>query len=120
VVGHSENPAGQIEQSGRIVRVRPVGRLAVAEVNLPPEFCKVLACATPGPSKARAFLVTQDLDHAEALELDQFRAFQVALPGFEARTGCGFPEVLRDADTFAVPQQPRERAPLATTDDIRR
>jgi hypothetical protein len=31
-----------------------------------------------------------------------------------------FREVLRDVDTFAVPQQLRERTPLETTDDIRR
>jgi hypothetical protein len=79
----------------------------------------VLAFRESGRLKARAFLLTQNLDQLEALELDEFRVFQTSLAELEARTGLAFPRVLRDADTLAVPEELDRRAPLERTDDIR-
>ena len=45
-------------------------------VQLPREYWKVIAFAEGGRLKARAFLLTQNLDQLEALELDEFRVFQ--------------------------------------------
>jgi endonuclease G, mitochondrial len=88
-------------------------------VPLPREYWKVLAFRESGRLKARAFLLTQNLDQLEALELDEFRVFQTSLAELEARTGLAFPRVLRDADTLAVPEELDRRAPLERTDDIR-
>ena len=87
-------------------------------VQLPREYWKVIAFRERGQLKARAFLLTQNLDQLEALELDEFRVFQTSLAELEARTGLTFPDVLRDADTLAVPEALDRRAPLEGTDDI--
>jgi endonuclease G len=87
--------------------------------QLPREYWKVLAFREETQLKARAFLLTQNLDQLEALELDEFRVFQTSLPELEERTGLRFPDVLRDADTLAVPESLDRRRPLEGTDDIR-
>lgn len=87
--------------------------------RLPREYWKVLAFREGGQLKARAFLLTQNFDQLEALELDEFRVFQTSLPELEQRTGLQFPNVLRDADTLAVPESLDRRTPLEGTDDIR-
>jgi len=87
-------------------------------VPLPREYWKVLAFRESGRLKARAFLLTQNLDQLEALELDEFRVFQTSLAELEARTSLTFPSVLRDADTLAVPEALDRRAPLQGTEDI--
>jgi endonuclease G, mitochondrial len=88
-------------------------------VPLPREYWKVIAFRESGQLTARAFLLTQNLDQLEALELDEFRVFQTSLAELEARTGLAFPGVLRDADTLAVPEALDRRAPLEGTEDIR-
>ena len=88
-------------------------------VRLPREYWKVLAFREDGALRARAFLLTQALDRFEALDLDEFRAFQVTLPEVETRTGLRFPEVMRAADTPVLSQLAGERAPLGSLADIR-
>jgi endonuclease G, mitochondrial len=88
-------------------------------VRLPREYWKVVVFREAGGLRARAFLLTQGLDQLRALELDEFRVFQTSVPELEARTGLRFPDVLRDADTLAVPAALDRRAPLEGTDDIR-
>lgn len=86
--------------------------------QLPREYFKVLAFREGGRLIARAFLLTQDLDQLEALELDEFRVFQTSLPELEQRTGLHFPDILRAADTLAVPESLDRRRPLEGLDDI--
>lgn len=88
-------------------------------VRLPREYWKVIAFREDGDLRARAFLLTQALDHFEALELDEFRAYQVTLPEVEARTGLRFPDVLRAADTLVLPELAGGRRPLGDPADIR-
>jgi endonuclease G len=88
-------------------------------VQLPREYWKVLVYREDGRLSARAFLLTQGLDQLEALELDEFRVFQISVPELQARTGLRFPDVLRDADTLAVPEALDRRAPIEGIDDIR-
>jgi endonuclease G len=88
------------------------------EIRLPREFWKVLAFREGGRLKARAFLLTQDLDQLEALDLDEFRVFQISLPELEARTGLRFPTALRDSDIPAALEAVDRRSPLADTDEI--
>jgi endonuclease G len=88
-------------------------------VRLPREYWKVLAFRQAGALRARAFLLTQALARLEALELDEFRVFQVALAEVEDRTGLRFPDVLRAADTLVLPELVGEREPLGSTADIR-
>ncbi|MBT2368848.1 DNA/RNA non-specific endonuclease [Streptomyces sp. ISL-10] len=51
------------------------------DVQIPREYWKVIAFSENGELKAKAFLLTQNLNQLEALELDEFRVFQVNLSG---------------------------------------
>ncbi|GGV33987.1 hypothetical protein GCM10010495_58620 [Kitasatospora herbaricolor] len=66
-----------------------------------------------------AFLLTQNLDQLEALDLDEFRVFQINLGEPEERTHLRFPVALRKADTLAAPEAMADRRPLDTPADIR-
>ncbi|MBT2511790.1 DNA/RNA non-specific endonuclease [Streptomyces sp. ISL-98] len=88
------------------------------EVQVPREFWKVLAFVEQGQLKAKAFLLTQNLNQLEALELDEFRVFQVALSEVESRGRFRFPTALRKADTLAVPETLAARTPLDDLSDI--
>ncbi|MFD9100289.1 DNA/RNA non-specific endonuclease [Streptomyces virginiae] len=88
------------------------------DVQIPREFWKVLSFVEQGQLKAKAFLLTQNLNQLEALELDEFRVFRVALSEVESRGRFRFPAVLRNADTLTVPESLTDRAPLENLADI--
>ncbi|MEX2264385.1 MAG: DNA/RNA non-specific endonuclease [Bryobacteraceae bacterium] len=93
------------------------------EALLPREFWKVIAFVEGGTLKAKAFLLTQNLDELEALELDEFKVFQVAVTEIESRAGLTFPAVLRSADSVGErllrrPEALSERQPLRSLGDI--
>lgn len=87
-------------------------------VKIPREFWKVITFTEQGTLKAKAFLLTQNLDQIEALELDEFRVFQVTLGELEGRTQLLFPATLHKGDTLAVPEAVAERTPLDSLADI--
>ncbi|MFD7445921.1 DNA/RNA non-specific endonuclease [Streptomyces sp. NPDC059909] len=87
-------------------------------VQLPREYWKVIAFSENGELKAKAFLLTQNLNQLEALELDEFRVFQVNLNEIEERGHLRFPAALRKADTLALPETLTERQPLDSLTDI--
>jgi endonuclease G len=87
-------------------------------VALPREYWKVIAFVSAGVLKARAFVLTQNLNQLESLELDEFRVFQVRLGEVEERCGFTFPAALTAADTLVVPESLEERAPLEALTDI--
>jgi endonuclease G len=86
--------------------------------GLPREYWKILVFIEQGQLKSRAFLLTQNLDQLEALELDEFRVFQVAVTEIEERAHLRFADELRTADTFAVPEAVGDRQPLGDLGDI--
>jgi endonuclease G len=92
-------------------------------VKLPREFWKVIAFVEDQKLKAKAFLLTQNLDELEAFELDRFKVFQVALTEIEGRCGLKFAAILKAADSMAerLSRQPEalsERKPLESLEDI--
>ncbi|WFB05905.1 DNA/RNA non-specific endonuclease [Streptomyces sp. LX-29] len=87
-------------------------------VRIPREFWKVIAFSEQGVLKAKAFLLTQNLNQLEALELDEFLVFQVNLGEVEARGRLRFPTVLHQADTLVVPEALEDREPLRSLADI--
>ncbi len=87
-------------------------------VALPREYWKVIAFSSAGTLKARAFVLTQNLNQLESLELDEFRVFQVRLAEVEERCGFTFPAALTAADTLVVPESLADRAPLEALTDI--
>ena len=66
-------------------------------VALPREYWKVVVYVEDDTLKARAFLLTQSLDRLEALDLDEFRTYQVSLAELTARTSIRFDPALDDA-----------------------
>lgn len=88
---------------------------------IPREFWKVIAFKEAGRLKAKAFILTQSLDQLEALELDEFRVFQVAVSELESRTGLSFATPLRSADTVGESirrEALTQRKPLESLSDI--
>jgi DNA/RNA endonuclease G (NUC1) len=88
-------------------------------VRVPREFWKVIAFVQNGVLRASAFLLTQNIVVTEALDLDEFRVFQVAVTEVEARARFQFPQSVRDADTIGAQVLEGERKPLDDLGDIR-
>ncbi|MGW4912022.1 DNA/RNA non-specific endonuclease [Streptomyces sp. NPDC004270] len=88
------------------------------DVKVPREFWKVIAFVERGELKAKAFLLTQNLDQLEALDLDEFRVFQVTLDEIEERAHIRFPTALHKGDHLLVPEAVAERRPLDDLADI--
>ncbi|MEU7555747.1 DNA/RNA non-specific endonuclease [Streptomyces sp. NPDC044571] len=87
-------------------------------VRIPREFWKVLVFSEAGKLKCKAFLLTQNLELAESLELDEFRVFQVKLNEIQTRARLRFPAAMTAADTLVVPEAVEDRAPLESQADI--
>ncbi|WP_406123699.1 DNA/RNA non-specific endonuclease [Streptomyces canus] len=81
-------------------------------------FWKVIAFVEHGELKAKGFLLTQNLDQLEALDLDEFRVFQVTLDEIEERAHIRFPTALHKGDHLLVPESVAERTPLNNLSDI--
>lgn len=88
------------------------------QVALPREFWKVVAYVEDGQLKAQAFLLTQNLDRLEVLDLDEFRAYQVPVQTLTERTGVDFGQAVTEAGGRA-PQSAVGPRPLWSLDDIR-
>ncbi|MFR9769711.1 DNA/RNA non-specific endonuclease [Nocardia sp. SC052] len=86
------------------------------QVRIPREFWKVIAFRENGELKARGFLLSQNLDQLEVLDLDEFRVFQLPLTEIEQRARFHFPQALRDADLQLAPEE--VAAPLNSVADI--
>lgn len=84
-------------------------------VRIPREFWKVIAFVERGELRARAFLLTQQLDRLEALELPAFATYQVTLDEVTRRTGVVLDAALRAAP---VPEAVTEPRLIARLDDI--
>jgi endonuclease G, mitochondrial len=87
-------------------------------VLLPREYWKILAYVEQGVLRSTAFLLTQNLNPFEALDLDEFRAFQVSTAELEQRTQLRFADPLRSADAFAPLLPTDVREPLGGPADI--
>lgn len=93
-------------------------------VKIPREFFKALMYLEGGQLKAKAFLLTQNIDELEVLDLDEFRVYEVTLAELEQRTDLRFPSALKAADTFAAiirhqPEAARIRKPIESIAGIR-
>ncbi|WP_286166906.1 DNA/RNA non-specific endonuclease [Arthrobacter sp. AQ5-05] len=88
-------------------------------VALPSEYWKLLAYQNQGTLKARAFLLTQDLDHLRALlALDEFRVYQITMDELEQRTQLHFPQNVKQAGQLTAVREISERKPLDASTDI--
>ncbi|MFD3684154.1 DNA/RNA non-specific endonuclease [Nocardiopsis sp. NPDC058631] len=88
-------------------------------VQIPREYWKVIVFCEQGELKSTAFVLTQNLNQIEALELDEFHVFQVMLSEIEERVHLRFPAGLRQAETLVVSEALGEREPLGSLSEIR-
>ena len=68
--------------------------LVYRDVPVPREFWKVIAWEEDGVLTARAFLLTQDLDPLEIIDLGEFETYQLPVASITERTGVVFDPVL--------------------------
>ena len=90
-------------------------------VKIPREYWKVIVFVEDGKLKAKAFLLTQNLNDLEVLELDEFRVYQVALTEIENRCALRFSASLKAADSVGDNLNQKElssRSPLESVEDI--
>src|SRR5690606_34485146 len=81
-------------------------------VQIPTDFWKLIVFEQDGALKARAFMLTQDLDRLRVLiALDASKVYQIAVTELEERTGLTFPEAVHQADDLVLAQA-SERQPL--------
>lgn len=82
-------------------------------VGIPREFWKVITFVEDGVLKAKGFLLTQSLDELRALNLGEFKVFQVGLGEIETRCGISFGDNLKHADSIGerLMRQRGARAP---------
>lgn len=71
-------------------------------VQIPREFWKIICFVADDALRARAFLLTQQLDRLEALALGEFRTYQVEPERLAERTGLTFPAAMRAASGAAA------------------
>jgi endonuclease G len=88
------------------------------DTPLPREYWKVLAYVEQGQFKSHAFLLTQNLNPFEAIDFDEFRAFQISTTELEERTHLQFAAALSTANAFAARTAIGDREPLNGVGDI--
>jgi endonuclease G len=92
-------------------------------VKLPREYWKIMIFIEDNKLKAKGFMLTQNLDVLEVLELDKFRVYQVALKEIETRCGLIFQAKLKLADSVGSrlsfqPEPLNQRKSLASFGEI--
>ncbi len=91
--------------------------------KLPREFWKIIMYVENQTLKAKGFMLTQNLDELEALDLDDFRVFQVSLTELETRCGIIFDKTIKKADSFGDQIKEKsvaigQRKPIRSIKDI--
>ncbi len=86
-------------------------------IAIPKEFWKVITWRVGGEPRAAAFLLTQNLDRLEAVDLDEFRVFQVRVGVLEERVGIRFSDVVRGGGTSGARTESLDE-PLTSLSDI--
>lgn len=76
-------------------------------VRVPREFWKVLAYTTDGQLTTKAFLLTQNLDRLETLDLQEFKTYQLTLDELTERTGVQFAPALTEQPAPEALAEPR-------------
>ncbi|NAZ17339.1 DNA/RNA non-specific endonuclease [Glutamicibacter soli] len=87
--------------------------------QIPTEYRKLILFEHEGQLKARAFMLTQDLDRLRVfMALDEFRVYQISVAELEERTGLDFPAAVHQADDLVLAKA-EHRAPLDSVSGIR-
>ena len=103
--------------------------IAYREIQVPSDYWKLIAYrdSADGQVKARAYILTQDdlLNDIEALDLDPFRLWQIAIDDLETRIDIRFRDlanadtISEDLETLTSEVLPSETLPGATAPRVR-
>lgn len=85
-------------------------------VQVPRDHWKVVVYRVADALRAKAFLLTQDLDELRTAYLDAFRTYELSLDDLAARTGLDFGALPGAGESSARQQRPREIATLDAID----
>ena len=88
------------------------------EEQIPKEYFKVIIYEEDGDLKSKGFLLTQNLNNLEVLDLDEFRVYEVSLTEIEQLCHFKFDESLHAAAIDAALEELEERLPLEQIADI--
>ena len=86
--------------------------------QIPTEFYKVIFFEESGQLVAKAFLLTQNIDRLEVLDLDEFKVYEVSLSELEERCQFKFDSILHDAQMEATVENVLARQPITALNEI--
>ncbi|MBL0102187.1 MAG: DNA/RNA non-specific endonuclease [Saprospiraceae bacterium] len=87
-------------------------------IKIPREFYKIIFYKVNGVLKSKAFLLTQNIDSLEALELQAFKVYEVALSELEQRCKFRFADSLKASIPEVVLEDTRQRQPIRSVEEI--
>lgn len=88
------------------------------KLKIPREFYKVLFYKVNDELKSKAFLLTQNLEDLETLELQAFKVYEVTLSELELRCKFRFAASLKSTMLEAVLEGSLLRLPITSLDDV--
>ena len=87
-------------------------------IKIPREFYKIIFYKVNGVLKSKAFLLTQNIDSLEALELQAFKVYEVALSELEQRCKFRFADSLKASIPEVMMEDTRRRQPIRSVEEI--
>ena len=87
-------------------------------IKIPREFYKIIFYKVNGVLKSKAFLLTQNIDSLEALELQAFKVYEVALSELEQRCKFRFADSLKASIPEVMLEDTRQRQPIRSVEEI--
>ncbi len=89
------------------------------KIKIPREFYKVLFYKVDGILKSKAFLLTQNLDNIESLDLESFKVFEISLGEVEQRCNFHFDESIKTFLPEIVMGDLNQRKPILSLEEIK-
>lgn len=88
------------------------------KVQIPREFFKVLIYKEKSVLKCKAFILSQNINRLEILELDEFRVYEVPLEEIEQRCSFMFDKVLMGSQKIEAMEDITKLKPLGSIKEI--
>jgi endonuclease G len=87
-------------------------------IKVPREFYKILFYKVEGQLKVKAFLLTQNLNRIEVLDLEEFKVYEISLDELEERCHFKFKPELKSSTRESALESIQERKPIIRIDEV--
>lgn len=87
--------------------------------KIPKEFFKVIIYEDNGELKFKGFLLSQNINRLEILDLDEFKTYEVSLIELEEKCHFKFDEILNDTQPKYQLEEFHVRKPISSLDQIK-